>query len=100
MSWQIQFSELARRVALDEGIRWRTGPSAEPDLFTSELERALELISAMPLSYERARSRRFKNARRAVMQKTGFLILYEVQSKRKIIRILDIIHGRAATQRP
>jgi hypothetical protein len=95
MTWELQFAEPAARAALYESMKWRKSHPSTPTLFDDDYDRALELISLQPLGYRLILSARFKNARRFVMQATGFIVFYRVDQRRGIIRVLDVVPGPA-----
>jgi plasmid stabilization system protein ParE len=96
---ELRWAKSAERDLLDTSIGWRTHHPAAPDLFDDEISRALEQIMLFPDSAPRTWTSRYKNARIMVLQKTGCLLLYRKESKRRV-RILAILAARTTKVRP
>lgn len=99
MSWELFIAEPAARATLSASVAWMRNHPQNPTLFDDEYNRAVDLILLQPYSYQRGLSTKYKDARRCVLQKTSFLLLYRVDAKRKIIRIVNLLPARAQKDR-
>ncbi len=96
---EVRWARSAERDLLDAAVGWRVHHPSAPTLFDDEISRALEQLMLFPDSAPRTLTSRFKNARIIVLQKSGHLIVYRKESKRRV-RILAILASRATKVRP
>jgi plasmid stabilization system protein ParE len=100
VAWlELKFSLRAKRHIRDAAIWWRTNRLAAPDLFDEELLHALEMIELFPDAVERARTRRFPNARVKTLPETGHLLIYRRETKSRV-NILALLVSRKTQVRP
>jgi len=90
---QIRVAALARRQILAAATWWRQNREKAPDLFESEVRRALELIAFAPLAGRRAEGVRVRDVRVVVLQRSGYLLFYRVVGQGQV-RVLALQHGR------
>lgn len=99
MTVAVRFARAAERQILDATIWSIANRAASPALFETELASALALIKTFPDAGERARTRRYKNARVVVLPETGHLLVYRRETKRRV-RILALLGSRKTSPRP
>lgn len=99
MTATVRFARAAERDILDATIWWRTNRTLNPWLFERELAKAIELLELFPNAGERARTRRFKQARVMVLPDTGHIIVYRCEGKARVL-ILRLYASRATPVRP
>lgn len=99
MTIEIEFTRSAERDILDASIAWRTHHSSAPGLLDDELNAALERIQLFPEIAPLTLLRRFKDARRMVLQESGHLLIYRNVTKKRV-RVLALLIARKTTERP
>lgn len=99
MTVTVRFARTAERDILNASIWWRLNRTASPDLFDQELANALALLKTFPEAGERARTRRFKNARVVVLPETGHLLVYRRETKLRL-RVLALFGSKKTPTRP
>lgn len=78
---------------------WRENRQAAPKLFQNELDDALVLIASNPALGRRARSRRVGNARVVTLQRSGYLVFYQVLPLSHEVSVVHIRHGKRRSLR-
>lgn len=96
---ELRWAKSAERDLLESSLGWRMHHPSAPDLFDEEITRALDQLMLFPEGAPRTLTPRFKNARIMTLPKTGHLLVYRKESKRRV-RILAILAARAAKARP
>lgn len=99
MTITVRFARAAERDILNESIWWRTNRPARADLFDDELARAVALLRTFPDSGERARTRKYQNARVVVLKETGHLLVYRRETRTRV-RILALFSSQKTATRP
>jgi plasmid stabilization system protein ParE len=96
---EVRFSQQAERDILDANINWRIHHEQNRDALQRELRDALDLVKRHPEAFPRTRTRRYKNARKLVLQESKYLLIYRQETKRRV-RVLALLVGRATHTRP
>ena len=73
---------------------WRKNRLGAPRLFQEELDAALSAIVERPEIGPRIPLRRYPNARSYVLQRTGYIVLYNVDPAAKEITVVRVRHGK------
>jgi hypothetical protein len=71
---------------------WRANRGSAPDPFVVELKNALRFLKRFPLGAPIHRMDPHQRARRVLLAKTQYLVFYEYDAQRRIIRLLTIEH--------
>jgi plasmid stabilization system protein ParE len=73
---------------------WRRNRPAAPRLFLDELDRAFATIADHPEIGRKVGLRAYPNARTYVLRKTGYVVIYNVDSEAGVIAIARVRHGK------
>jgi plasmid stabilization system protein ParE len=87
----VVFRRRATRDAKAIETWWRENRPAAPDLFVAELERALTVVSLMPLIGKQAGSDLLSGVRRVVLRRTRYYVYYRVRGE--ALEVLAIWHA-------
>src|SRR5262245_30687855 len=73
---------------------WHRHRPAAPRLFDRELDRALELLEAHPQSGARAPLKAYRDVRRVVLPRSGYLVIYRVLETEREVWIVRVRSAR------
>jgi plasmid stabilization system protein ParE len=73
---------------------WQKNRLGAPRLFQQELDAALCAIAERPEIGPRIPLRRYPNARSYVLQRTGYVVLYNVDPETMQITVVRVRHGK------
>lgn len=73
---------------------WRKNRLGAPRLFQEELDAALSAIAERPEIGPRIPLRRYPNARSYVLQRTGYIVLYNMDPDAEEVTIVRVRHGK------
>ena len=81
---------------------WTKNRPLAPRLFQQELDAALLAIAKQPESAPRLPLRQYFDARAYVLQRTGYLVLYDLDVTARSITVMRVRHGkrRPLSRRP
>jgi plasmid stabilization system protein ParE len=73
---------------------WQKNRLAAPRLFQQELDAALCVIAERPEIGPRLPLRRYPNSRSYVLQRTGYIVLYNVDPVAMAVIVVRVRHGK------
>jgi plasmid stabilization system protein ParE len=73
---------------------WTKNRPLAPRLFQQELDAALLAIAKQPESAPRLPLRQYLDARAYVLQRTGYLVLYDLDVTARSITVMRVRHGK------
>jgi plasmid stabilization system protein ParE len=73
---------------------WRANRLLAPDLFQTELRQALLKVAAHPEIGARARLRGAPSIRTIVLQRTGYVVFYDIDLTASAIEVVRVRHGK------
>jgi plasmid stabilization system protein ParE len=73
---------------------WQKNRLGAPRLFQQELDAALLAIAEYPEIGHRLTLRRYPNARSYVLQRSGYVVLYNVDPRAAEVTVVRVRHGR------
>ena len=73
---------------------WRENRLDSPDALSDELVRALDLITLQPGIGLPAKSPRLSGARRILLRRVGYFLVYRVAPRRQVLEVLAFRHAR------
>lgn len=93
-AYAVVFAAEAATEVLKIAAWWHEHRPAAPTLFEDELRRALAKAASYPAIGAVVRPRRGPSARALVLQRSGYVVIYDVDEEASVIQVLRVRHGR------
>lgn len=86
----LRYARLARDEILRAKRTWKTYRAPASSYFTNDLERIRWLLPVVPYMGIEVVSPEGFRVHRVVLQRTGYLLFYEVQEKARVVKLLRL----------
>ena len=86
----LRYSALARAEILQAKRQWKAYRPPASRYFTTDFERLRLLLPVVPYMGVEVTSPEGFQVRRVVLQRTGYLLFYEVQEKAQVVKLLRL----------
>ncbi|MER2563214.1 MAG: type II toxin-antitoxin system RelE/ParE family toxin [Myxococcaceae bacterium] len=88
--FSLRYAPLARDEILEAKRQWKTYRPPASTYFDTDLSRVRLLLPVVPFMGVEVGSPEGFRVRRVVLQRTGYLLFYEVQEKSRVVKLLRL----------